>query len=39
VLEIMDAIPRSSTEHAVITLTTTVDRPEAVPEGATPDSW
>ncbi|MGN6445084.1 Gfo/Idh/MocA family protein [Amnibacterium sp.] len=39
VLEIMDAIPRSSAEHAVITLTTTVERPEAVPEGATPDSW
>ncbi|MFD1721601.1 Gfo/Idh/MocA family protein [Amnibacterium endophyticum] len=39
VLEIMDAIPRSSSEHAVITLTTTVDRPEAVPEGATPDTW
>jgi predicted dehydrogenase len=39
VLEIMDAIPRSSAEHAVITLTTTVDRPEAVPEGARPDSW
>jgi predicted dehydrogenase len=39
VLEIMDAIPRSSAEHSVITLTTTVPRPEAVPEGATPDSW
>ncbi|WP_375388189.1 Gfo/Idh/MocA family protein [uncultured Amnibacterium sp.] len=39
VLEIMDAIPRSSAEHAVITLTTTVDRPAAVPQGATPDSW
>jgi predicted dehydrogenase len=39
VLEIMDAIPRSSAVHAVITLTTTVERPAAVPEGATPDSW
>lgn len=39
VLEIMDAVTRSSAEHAVITLTTTVPRPEAVPEGATPDSW
>jgi predicted dehydrogenase len=39
VLEIMDAIPRSSAEHTVITLTTTVDRPEAIPEGARPDTW
>lgn len=39
VLEIMDAIPRSSAEHAVIGLATTVERPAAVPEGATPDSW
>lgn len=39
VLEIMAAIPRSSAEHAVITLVTTVERPEAIPEGATPDTW
>ena len=39
VLEIMDALPRSSAAHAVVTLTTTVQRPAAVPEGATPDSW
>jgi predicted dehydrogenase len=39
VLEIMDAIPRSSAEHTVITLTTTVDRPEPVAEGATPGTW
>ena len=39
VLEIMDAIPRSSAEHALITLTTTVDRPAPVPEGAQPDTW
>jgi predicted dehydrogenase len=39
VLEIMDAIPRSSAEHVVVTLTTTAARPAAVPEGATPDSW
>ena len=38
VLEIMDAIPRSSAEHRVIELTTTVERPAVVPEGATPDS-
>jgi predicted dehydrogenase len=39
VLEIMDAIPRSSADHAAITLATTVERPAVVPEGAQPDTW
>jgi predicted dehydrogenase len=39
VLEIMAAVTASSTTHAVVTLTTTVDRPEAVPEGADPATW
>jgi len=39
VLEMMDAVARSSAEHAVVTLTTTVERPPPVPLGSTPDSW
>ena len=39
VLEVMDAVARSSAEHVVVPLTTTVDRPEPVPAGSTPDSW
>ena len=39
VLEIMSALGRSSTEHAVVSLTTTVERPAVVPEGAKPDTW
>nr|WP_294697295.1 Gfo/Idh/MocA family oxidoreductase [uncultured Friedmanniella sp.] len=39
VLEVMDAVTRSSAEHAVIELTTSVDRPEPVPAGSTPNSW
>jgi predicted dehydrogenase len=39
VLEIIDAVTRSSTEHAVVPLSTSVERPEPVPLGATPDSW
>ena len=39
VLEVMDAVARSSAEHVVVPLTTTVDRPEPVPPGSTPDSW
>ena len=39
VLEIMAAVTSSSDAHAVVELTTTVDRPEAVPEGADPATW
>lgn len=39
VLEVMDAVARSSEEHVVVPLTTTVDRPAPVPAGSTPDSW
>ena len=39
VLEVMDAVTRSSAEHAVVPLVTSVDRPNPVPGGSTPDSW
>ncbi|MGN6741716.1 MAG: Gfo/Idh/MocA family protein [Amnibacterium sp.] len=39
VLEIMAAVTTSSDEHRVVELTTTVERPEAVPEGADPATW
>ena len=39
VLEVMDAVGRSSAEQVVVELTTSVDRPEPVPRGSTPDSW
>ena len=39
VLEIMDAVIRAGTEHRVIELDSTVDRPESVPLGATPGTW
>jgi len=39
VLEVMDAVSRSSSEHIVVELTTTVERPDVVPAGSTPDSW
>jgi predicted dehydrogenase len=39
VLEIMDAVAASSEAHSSVELTTTVARPEAVPAGATPDTW
>ena len=39
VLEIMDAVTRSSQEHAVVELATSVERPAPVPAGSTPDSW
>jgi predicted dehydrogenase len=39
VLEIMDAILRSSAEKRVIELTSTVERPEPVPSGALPGTW
>ena len=39
VLEIMDAVAASSEQRSSVALETTVPRPEAVPEGATPSSW
>ena len=39
VLEAMDAIVRSSAESRVVELTSTVEKPEPVPNGATPDTW
>jgi predicted dehydrogenase len=39
VLEIMDAVAASSAAHESVRLETTVARPEAVPEGATPNTW
>ncbi len=39
VLEIMDAALHAGHEHRVIELESTVERPEPVPLGATPDSW
>ena len=39
VLEVMDAVERSSTGHVVVELTTSVERPDPVPMGSTPDSW
>jgi predicted dehydrogenase len=39
VLEIMDAVVRAAHDHTVIELTSTVDRPEPVAAGSTPDSW
>ena len=39
VLEIMDAVLRAGHESRVVELTSTVERPEPVPFGATPDTW
>jgi predicted dehydrogenase len=39
VLEIMEAVLRAGDEHAVVELTSTVERPEPVPFGARPDTW
>lgn len=39
VLEIMDAILRSGSEHEVVEITSTAPRPDAVPSGSTPDNW
>ena len=39
VLEIIDAVTRSSSDHVVVPLTTTVERPEPVPAGSAPDTW
>ncbi len=39
VLEIMDAVLRAAHEHRVVELASTVERPEPVPFGATPDRW
>ncbi|MDQ1569761.1 MAG: hypothetical protein QOF79_435 [Actinomycetota bacterium] len=39
VLEIMDGILRAGTEHRVVEMTSSMERPAPVPLGATPDSW
>lgn len=39
VLEIMEAVLAAGERHAVVALTSTVERPEAVPLGARPESW
>lgn len=39
ILDIMDAIIRSGHGHRMLELTSTTERPAAVPLGATPDSW
>jgi predicted dehydrogenase len=39
VLEIMDAVAASSSAGSAVDLTTTVDRPDAVPAGVTPSTW
>ncbi|MDN4614264.1 Gfo/Idh/MocA family oxidoreductase [Leifsonia sp. F6_8S_P_1B] len=39
VLEIMEAVLRAGAEHEVVTLTSTLERPEVVPLGARPESW
>lgn len=39
VLEIMDAVLRAGHEHRVVDVSSTVERPEPIPFGATPNSW
>lgn len=39
VLEIMESIIAAGRAHEVVTLTSTVERPEPVPFGARPESW
>jgi predicted dehydrogenase len=39
VLDVMESVLRSSDTHEVIELSTTVERPEAVPAGVAPDTW
>jgi predicted dehydrogenase len=39
VLEIMDGILRAGAAHRVIAIESTVERPEPVPRGATPNTW
>jgi predicted dehydrogenase len=39
VLEIMEAVLEAGARHEVVTLTSTVERPEAVPVGARPETW
>ncbi|MFF2050043.1 Gfo/Idh/MocA family protein [Leifsonia sp. NPDC058194] len=39
VLEIMESIVSAGRDHAVVELTSTVERPEAVPLGVRPESW
>jgi len=39
VLDVMESVLHSSDEHAVVELTTTVERPDPVPPGVTPATW
>ncbi len=39
VLEIMEAVLAAGARHEVVALTSTVERPDAVPLGARPESW
>jgi predicted dehydrogenase len=39
VLEVMDAVIRAGHEHRVVEIESTVERPEPVPFGATPNTW
>jgi predicted dehydrogenase len=39
VLEIIDAVIRAGSEHRVIELTSTAERPALVPHGSSPESW
>ncbi|MBO1766854.1 Gfo/Idh/MocA family oxidoreductase [Allobranchiibius sp. GilTou38] len=39
VLEIMDAVLLSAGRHEVVHLVSTVERPEPVPKGSSPDTW
>jgi predicted dehydrogenase len=39
VLDVMESVLRSNEQHAVLELSTTVERPEAVPAGVTPSTW
>ncbi|WP_431220272.1 Gfo/Idh/MocA family protein [Leifsonia xyli] len=39
VLEIMEAVVRAGATHEVVALTSTVERPAPVPQGARPESW
>ena len=39
ILEIMEAVTRAGAQHAVVELSSTVERPAPVPLGARPESW
>lgn len=39
VLEIMEAVLAAGARHEVVALSSTVERPEAVPQGARPQTW